>query len=57
MRKVISIELFGIPEFLNSGRNSWTVDSGRWTLNSGPWTLDARLWTLDAEPWTLDYKR
>ena len=33
---------YGIPEFLDSGRNSWTLDFGRWTLHSGHWTLDAR---------------
>ena len=36
----------GIPEFLDSGPKSWTLDSGRWTLDSGRWTLDAGLWTL-----------
>ena len=24
----------GIPEFLDSGRKSWTLDSGRWTLDA-----------------------
>ena len=38
----------GIPEFLDSGRKSWTVDSRRWTLDSGLWTQDAGLWTLDS---------
>ena len=37
----------GIPEFLDSGHKSWTLDSGRWTL-------DARLWMLDSGRWTLD---
>ena len=23
-----------IPEFLDSGRKSWTLDSGRWTLDA-----------------------
>ena len=58
----------GLPEFLDSGRKSWTLgsgrwtldarlwtlDSGRWTLDSGRWTLEAGRWTLDAELWTLD---
>ena len=44
---------FGIPEFLDSGRKSWTLDSGRWTLVSGRWTLDAERWALDSGPWTL----
>ena len=43
----------GIPEFLDSGRKSWTLDSGLWTLDSGLWTLDAGLWTLDSGRWTL----
>ena len=47
-------EFNGIPEFLDSGRNSWTLDSGRWTLDAGLWTLDAGLWTLDAGLWTVD---
>ena len=42
----------GIPEFLDSGRKSWTLDSGLWTLDSGLWTLDAGLWTLDAGRYT-----
>ena len=48
---------FGIPEFLDSGRKSWTLGSGRWTLDAGLWTLDAGLWTLDAGLWTLDAGR
>ena len=36
------------PEFLDSGRKSWTLDCGRWNLDVGPWTLDAGRWTLDA---------
>ena len=43
----------GIPEFLDSGRKSWTLDSGRWTLDAGLWTLDSGHWTLDADHWTL----
>ena len=39
----------GIPEFLGSGRKSWTLDSGRWALNAGIWTLDSGRCTLDAE--------
>ena len=49
--------LIGIPEFLESGRNSWTLDSGCWTLDAGLWTLDAGRWTLDARFWTLDAGR
>ena len=44
----------GIPEFLDSGRKSWTLDTGRWTLDSGRWTLDSGCWTLDSGRWTLD---
>ena len=43
-----------IPEFLDSGRKGWTLDSGRWTLDAGLWTLDAGLWMLDSGRWTLD---
>ena len=45
----------GIPEFLDSGRKSWMLDSGRWTLDAGLWTLDSGRWTLDTELWTLGY--
>ena len=38
----------GIPEFLGSGRKSWTLDSGRWALDAELWTLDPGRWTLDA---------
>ena len=48
---------FGIPEFLDSGRKSWTLDSGLWTLDAGLWTLDAELSTLDSGRWTLDCGR
>ena len=43
-----SQHLHWIPEFLGSGRNCWTLDSGRWTLETGLWTLDSVtvLWTL-----------
>ena len=44
----------GIPEFLDSGRKSWTLDSGRWTLDAGRWTLDSGRWTLDSGRWTLN---
>ena len=46
-----------IPEFLDSGRKSWTLDSGRWTLDAGLWTLDSGRWTLVAELWTLESRR
>ena len=62
----------GVPEFLDSGRKSWTpdsgrltltldaglwmLDSGRWTLDAGPWMLDPGRWTLDAGLWTLSAK-
>ena len=42
-----------IPEFLDSGRKSWTLDSGRWTLDAGFWTLNSGRWTLDAGLWTF----
>ena len=55
------VHYMGIPEFLGSGRKSWTLDSGRWaldaelwTLDPGRWTLDAGLWTRDSGHWTLD---
>ena len=51
----------GIPEFLDSERKSWTLDSGCWTLDAESWTLDAGRWTLDgglsvldAGLWTMD---
>ena len=33
------VDINGIPEFLDSGRQSWTLDArvGRWTLDSGRW--------------------
>ena len=46
--------LYGIPEFLDFGCNSWTLDSGCWTLDFGLWTLDSGLWTLDSERWILN---
>ena len=45
---------FGIPEFLDTGRKSWTLNSGCWTLDAGLWMLDAGRWTLGTERWTLD---
>ena len=46
----------GIPEFLGSGRKSWTLGSGRWYLDAGLSTLYSGRWTLnlDAELSTLD---
>ena len=44
----------GIPEFLDSDRKSWTLDSERWTLNTKLWTLNAKLWALDSGLLTLD---
>ena len=41
----------GIPEFLDYGRKSWTLDPRRWIPGPGLWTLDAKLWTLDAGLW------
>ena len=35
------ISFNGTPEFLDSGRKSWTLESGRWTLDAGRWPLDA----------------
>ena len=43
----------GIPEFLDSGRKSWTLDSKRWTLDVGPWMLEREPWMLDSGLWTL----
>ena len=48
---------FGIPEFLDSGRKSWMLVSGRWTLDAGLWTLDSGRWALDAGLWALDSGR
>ena len=45
------------PEFLDSGRKSWTLDSERWTLDTGRWTQDAGFWTLDSGRWTADAER
>ena len=54
----------GILEFLDTGRKSWTLDSGPWNLDPGLWTLDSGLWTLhsglrtlDSGCWTLDCGR
>ena len=33
--------IIGIPDFLDSGRKSWTLDAGFCMLNSGRCTLDA----------------
>lgn len=33
----------GIPEFLDSVRKCWTLESGHWALDFGYWTLDAEL--------------
>ena len=35
-----------IPEFLDCGHKSWTLDSGHWTLGAGLWMLDSGRWTL-----------
>ena len=48
------IHYFGIPEFLDSGCKSWTLDSGQWTLDAGLWTQESVRWTLDAGRWTLN---
>ena len=47
----------GIPQFLNSGRKSWTLDAGSWTLDAGLFTLNSGLWALDSGRWTLDSGR
>ena len=39
-QKTFLKKLKGIPEFLDSGRKCWTLDSGRWTLDVGCYTLD-----------------
>ena len=43
-----------MPDFLDSGRKCWTLDSEGWTLDIGHWMLDAGLWTLDSGRWTLN---
>ena len=51
---LISLQLMsvldGIPEFLNSGRKCWMLDSGRLILGVELWTLDSGRWTLDFVP-------
>ena len=42
-----------IPEFLDSGGKSWTLDSRLWTLCTGSWTLDSTFWMLSSGHWTL----
>ena len=37
----------GIPEFLDSGRNSWTLYSLLWTLDPGRWMLNSGCWALE----------
>ena len=46
-----------IPEFLDSGRKTWMLDSELWTLDFGRWTLESKPWTLDCGRWTLDAER
>ena len=53
-QEIIYQDVIGIPEFLDSGRKSWTLYSGRWTLHSALCTLDAGSWTLYAGLWTVD---
>ena len=36
----LALVYLGIPEFVDSGRKSWTLETGRWNLDSGHWTLD-----------------
>ena len=43
-------------EFLDAGRKSWMLDSGRWALDAGFWMLDSGRWTLDAGSYTWDTK-
>ena len=45
---------FGILEFLDSGRKSWTLDPERWMLDPGLWTLESGRWFLDVGYWTVD---
>ena len=46
--KVLNLFKVGIPEFPDSGRKCWTLDSGHWTLDAGLMTLDTGRWTLDS---------
>ena len=41
-------EYNNIPELLDSGCKSWTLDAGLWTQDAGLWTLDTRPWALDS---------
>ena len=50
----IFAQVKGIPEFLDSGRKCWTLDSKRWTLDTGLWTLESGSWTLHFRRWALD---
>ena len=52
-----NLKVFGIPEFLNPGRECWMLHSRRWSLNTGLWTLDSGLWTLNAGQQTLNAGR
>ena len=52
-----SFFLFGIPEFLDSGRKCWTLDSGRWTPDAGLQTLDSGRRTLASGSWMLQFGR
>ena len=46
--------LKSMPQFLDSGRKSWTLDSGLWMLDCEIWTLDSERWALDTGLWTLE---
>ena len=41
--KFLKALIKGIPEVLDSGRKTRTLDSGCWAVDSGRWTLDAGL--------------
>ena len=41
--KFLKAVIKGIPEVLDSGCKTRTLDFGRWAVDSGSWTLDAGL--------------
>ena len=52
-----NLKVFGIPEFLNPGRECWMLHSRRWSLDTGLWTLNAGQQTLNAGRWSMDVGR
>ena len=62
MAQVFSCEFYeiskGIPEFLDSGRKSWTLDSGRWNLDNDHCRLILRTaLILCSQSWRVSQRR